>query len=356
MKNTRPIHICIFGDERSIHVRRWVLSLRDAGHKVDLITMIKDVNHDIGGIGLQTGSRINYLAKISALRKLVRQLNPEIFHTHQASSYGFLASFINHPKKILSVWGDDVVVVPNKNFLYKAMIKRSLLAAHRITATSKFLKSTVLNLVKLSSEVVVIPFGIDLNIYCQTIRHPQPVVKIGIVKWLKPKYGIDILIHAFDKILKAGYKAELIIAGLGPFESKYKQLVRDLGLNDKITFLGLIEQSEVLKLLESIEIFAMPSITNGESFGVAALEASATGLPVVATRVGGVPEVVKDGITGIMVDPGNINQLAAAIIRLIENPAQRAKMGQAGRNFVEQNYRWEENLRSMEKLYYEVLR
>jgi L-malate glycosyltransferase len=354
MLSNRPINICIFGDERSIHVRRWVLSLRNAGHKVDLITLIKDPDHDIGGVGLKAGSKLNYLAKIGALRSLVKRLNPEIFHTHQASSYGFLASFVNHPRKVLSVWGDDVVVFPNANFLFKAMTKRSLLGAHRITATSNFLKSTVLDLVKLKSEVKVIPFGIDLVVFQSANRCPQSVVKIGIVKWLKPKYGIGELIYAFERIIKAGYNAELIIAGPGPAEYKFKQLTKDLGLTDKISFLGLIEQREVVRLLSSIEIFVMPSITD-EGFGVAALEASATRLPVVATRVGGVPEVVEDGVTGILVERSNVKQLADAIIKLIENPDLRSQMGQAGRDFVEQNYRWEENVRSMEKLYNEVL-
>ena len=174
MNKAKPLHICLFSDERSIHTRRWVGALREAGHRVDLITLNKDPENDIGGItlegtsnynriikfkpvksilgkiapqiyhshqiGYQEGSKLDYFAKIGPLKKLVKKLNPDIFHSHQASSYGFLASFVEHPRKVLSVWGDDVIEFPKRNFLYKAFIKRSVSSAYHITATSCFLK------------------------------------------------------------------------------------------------------------------------------------------------------------------------------------------------------------------------
>jgi glycosyltransferase involved in cell wall biosynthesis len=99
----------------------------------------------------------------------------------------------------------------------------------------------------------------------------------------------------------------------------------------------------------------MPSISDGESFGVAALEAAATGLPVVATRVGGVPEVVIDGITGILVERKDAEKLADALKRLIDNSDLRRKMGLAGRKYVEEHYRWESNVKAMNDLYMEMM-
>jgi glycosyltransferase involved in cell wall biosynthesis len=97
----------------------------------------------------------------------------------------------------------------------------------------------------------------------------------------------------------------------------------------------------------------MPSIR--EEFGVAAVEAQAMEIPVVATKVGGVPEVVLDGETGILVEPGNIEQLVHAVFTLIENPALRRQMGERGRRHVLANYRWEDNAALMEKLYQQFL-
>jgi L-malate glycosyltransferase len=389
MNKAKPLHICLFGDERSIHTRRWVGALREAGHRVDLITLNKDPGNDIGGIylnatsklnkiikfppvkamlhkaapqiyhshqiGYQEGSKLDYFAKIKPLKALIRKQNPDIFHAHQASSYGFLTSFVEHPRKILSVWGDDVVEFPNRNFIYKAMIKRSVSCAYHITATSHFLKNTVIKLSKPADDITVIPFGIDLNRLSPVKRDSKGIVRIGIVKWLTYKYGIDILIKAFDQIINSGIEAELVIGGRGPDGDDFKRLTAELGLNDKIIFHGYVDPVDLQSFLASLDIFAMPSNVQ-ESFGIAALEASATCMPVVATRVGGVAEVVKDGITGILVERGSVSQLAEALIKLIESPELRLRMGLAGRAYVEQNYRWQDNVASMEQLYRDILK
>ena len=138
-------------------------------------------------------------------------------------------------------------------------------------------------------------------------------------------------------------------------EDDFRRLAAELGLNDKIIFHGYVDPVDLHGFLAPLDIFAMPSIVR-ESFGVAALEASATCLPVVATRVGGVPEVVKDGETGILVERGSVSQLAEALIKLIESPKLRLRMGLAGRAYVEETYRWEDNVASMEKLYRDILR
>ena len=119
--------------------------------------------------------------------------------------------------------------------------------------------------------------------------------------------------------------------------------------------IGLIVKDieELPELLRNVDIFVMPSIR--EEFGVAAVEAQAMEIPVVSTRVGGVPEVVLDGETGILVEPGDSEQLAQAILTLIENPALRRQMGKRGREHVLANYRWEDNAALMENLYQRIV-
>ena len=110
-----------------------------------------------------------------------------------------------------------------------------------------------------------------------------------------------------------------------------------------------------VSMVSKSDIYAMPSIFEDESFGVAAIEASATGLPVVASSVGGVPEVIRNNITGFLVKKNNIGELVAALKKLIEDYELRKKMGKAGRELVENRYDWKDNLRSMANLYEKVL-
>jgi glycosyltransferase involved in cell wall biosynthesis len=120
-----------------------------------------------------------------------------------------------------------------------------------------------------------------------------------------------------------------------------------------VEFRGEVSHEKVPSVLNELDIFVMPS--RAEGFGVAALEGAASELPVVATRVHGIPDVVIDGETGILVPPRDIGALAAAIESLATQAKVRAKMGKAGRAFVERHYRWEDNCAQMDRLYEHAL-
>jgi len=308
-----------------------------------------------GRIPLGSESKASYITKIGKLRSIVNELKPDIFHSHHASSFGFLASFVKHPRKILSVWGYDVIAFPYNNRLNRMMIKRALNHAYYITATSRFLKEAVLKLEKNISNIKIIPFGVDLDQFKFFARKPGDEVIIGIAKALRPKYGIDYLIHAFNKLQSRYGNIKLKIAGKGEHEHEYKKLVSDLGLGHSIEFTGFINHNDFPEFLYSIDIFAMPSISDDESFGVAAVEASAVGLPVVASGVGGVPEVIDNNNTGFLIERKSVDSLADALERLIKDPQLRANMGKKGRKFVEENYVWSNNLHSMKVLYEKIL-
>jgi len=361
MKAPRPLHIALLGHEKSVHIRRWVAGLRALGHNVDLVTLWKDPKYDIGGIalgaksGATLASKLSYLTIIGKLRTLVEKLRPDILHAHHASSNGFLISWVRHPRKIVSVWGDDVIIFPYRGPIQRAIIRRTLRRANHITATSECLREAVVKIGNQIPQITVIPFGIDLDHFRFIQRRPKDIVTIGITKWLHHKYGIDILIRAFEPIARARADVRLLIAGTGPKEGLYKELVRTLGIEDRVIFAGLIDHDCMPQFLSGLDIYAMPSVHHGESFGVAALEAAATGLPVVGSRIGGVPEVVIHGETGMLVEPRNVRDLQSALEKLISDPALRLKMGVKGRRLVETRYRWEDNLNSMQNLYFRMV-
>jgi len=141
----------------------------------------------------------------------------------------------------------------------------------------------------------------------------------------------------------------ITIAGTGEMTPRLKELAVSLKVDSHVDFVGLVDHSEVYALLEKHHIMVMPSLQ--EAFGVAALEASACGRPVIASRVGGVPEVVEDGVTGLLVPPGDVGALAEAIVGLARDRERCERMGRAGREMVRQRYRWEHSLDMMSELY-----
>ena len=201
--------------------------------------------------------------------------------------------------------------------------------------------------------------GVDLENF-----RPLPVrslfssgdIVVGTVKTLEVKYGIEYLIRAFRllKDMLAAIPLKLLIVGGGSQRARLESLARELGVWADTRFTGHVGHDEVPQYFNMLDIAVMPSIYDSESFGVSAIEASACCKPVVVCDVGGLPEVVEDGVTGLVVESRNEVAIATAIGRLVAEPGLRSKMGQAGRERVGKLYEWNANVEQMLSIYDEV--
>jgi glycosyltransferase involved in cell wall biosynthesis len=177
---------------------------------------------------------------------------------------------------------------------------------------------------------------------------------IGTVKKLRSRYGVDVLIRAFARareLLSGEPSLALEIVGEGPDRERLAELASDLGVAAATTFRGRIPHEEVPAALSGFDIFAALSVTDDESFGVAMLEASAVALPVVATTVGGIPEVVDHERTGFLVPPHDAEAAARCFVELARDEKRRRHMGEAGRRFVEERYSWRACAEQMKGIY-----
>jgi glycosyltransferase involved in cell wall biosynthesis len=168
-------------------------------------------------------------------------------------------------------------------------------------------------------------------------------------------YGIDVLIRAFRLLTERHPDApcKLVLVGGGTRENEYKRLAQRLGLGARVDFAGRVPHERVPEYLRSFSVFA--ALSRRESFGVAVLEASACGIPVVVTNVGGLPEVVADGQTALMVSPDDEIEAAGCFERLLLSPSLRNSLGQAGQRWVRRRFEWNRTARVMETLYDEVI-
>ena len=155
---------------------------------------------------------------------------------------------------------------------------------------------------------------------------------------------------------KDAAKLRLLIVGGGPDETKLKNLARELNIADITTFCGRVSHEEVPKYLNSMDIYVAVSVSESESFGVAIIEASACGLPVIVSDVGGLPEVVVANKTGLIVRREDVSGTAEAIIKLVRDRDLREQMGLNGRLHVQENYEWSKNVSQMEEVYAKVIR
>lgn len=162
---------------------------------------------------------------------------------------------------------------------------------------------------------------------------------------LVPRKGQDMLIRAFDQIRRRVPGAALVIVGGGPYRESLHKLAHRLGVADDVLFTGGVPGEELPAHHAMADVFAMPCRTRGagldvEGLGIVFLEASASGVPVVAGRSGGAPETVRDGETGWVVDGTDVDAIAAAVGDLLADPDTAARMGAAGRDWVVRNWQW----------------
>ena len=175
------------------------------------------------------------------------------------------------------------------------------------------------------------------------IDDKRVIVSVG---RLVHRKGQDHLIQAMPEILKRVPDAHILMVGQGPYLSHLKKLVQELNLVDHVSFIGRIQYAQLPQYICAGDIFAMPSRSRFfglevEGLGIVYLEASACGLPVIAGSSGGAPDAVLVGVTGMVVDGENNQEIAAGAIKLLQDlPASKA-MGLAGREWIIENWRWE---------------
>ncbi|MBC8526083.1 MAG: glycosyltransferase [Candidatus Cloacimonetes bacterium] len=361
--------ICYLADSNSIHTQKWVKYFVEKGYKISLISFSP---HKIEGtksyfIKLPfpksispVGSnflKLQYFLSIFKIRKIVNKIKPDILHSHWATSYGIVGSFINYHPFIVSVWGSDIYEFPYKSIIHKWLIKRVLKSADRICSTSIVMSKEIAKFT--NKKIFVTPFGVDVEKFKPPKQESnKKYFTIGTIKSLEEKYGLEYLIRAFAILKKQlnDKKIKLEIYGKGSQEEYLKKLSYDLGLSNVIGFKGYISHDLVPEKFQCFDIAVFPSISDSESFGVAAIEAQACGVPVVVSNVGGLPEVVNNGKTGFVVPPKDSYIIAKKILYLYENKNIRKKMGNTARKFVIENYVWENNAKIMSDKYLELLK
>jgi len=320
--------------------------------------------HSLGLPGSITGnseaniSKARYLKAMPMVKQLIEKFRPDIVHAHYASSYGLLGALSGFHPYIISVWGADIFEFPRKSFLHGALIKYNFRKADKILSTSQVMAKETGRYTEKPIEVT--PFGIDLERF-KPLRvgnlFDEGDVVIGTIKGLDKQYGIEFLLRAFAILAERHHALplKLLIVGGGPLEKSLKQLANELRIDDRTVFAGRVDYDAVVNYHNMLAVFVSLSVIDSESFGVAILEASACEKPVVVADVGGLPEVVADGVTGFVVAPRDPESAAAVIEKLVLDEELRKRMGKAGRTRVKELYDWNENVKQMIRIYQEAL-
>lgn len=343
-----PHTVLLLGWAQSIHVQRWALGLQSRSHSIKLISLGGKPIPGIETLAFPYGSSLAYLLRATQVGRVARAMRPDIVHAHYAAGFGLWGLATKHRPLVVSVWGSDLEH-RGKSPLGRWLLHRVLRKADRVTTSSEYLKSRCLEFMPaLESRLQVIPFGVELPNQVPLMPDDGPL-RVLFNKGYHARYGPDMLVEAAAILKGRGVSLSVTMVGAGAMKPRVAHLVRQLGLADSVVVRDLVPHAEIANLLASHHVLAMPS--RHEGFGVAALEAAAAGRPVVATSIGGIPEVVIHGQTGLLVPPDNAAALADALATLARDRRMCRQLGEAGRAFVEAHYTWARSLDLMTALY-----
>ncbi|MEM3455614.1 MAG: glycosyltransferase [Candidatus Micrarchaeia archaeon] len=299
---------------------------------------------------------------LGILKKIIKTFKPDILHCHRHSMtvLGVMAKLGEHIKLVSHVHGLNRTRSLKRRIINFAILK----FVEKIIAVSDSVKQDIFssNFFLEESKIITIRNCVDLNIIDSIqITKTEEKRKIGLTdnhivfgnvgRLVKTK-GQFFLIEAFVKVLHKLHNARLVIVGSGELYKDLKKQVEDLGIKEYVLFTGFRE--DVLEIIRSFDIFVLPSLAEGLS--IALLEAMASRLPVIASNVGGIPEVFGDSQCGILVPPKDIESLRDAMLKMATlSEGERKKLGDNGRARIEKEFTIEKMIMNLTNLYDSIL-
>lgn len=343
----------------SIHTVRWVNALEEKGQEVILVSLFdhknmdKNISNKVRVIYLPHSGTKGYYLNALLLKKIFKKENPDVINVHYASGYGTLARMAKLPNIILNVWGSDVYDFPYESKIKEKILKKNLKYAKKILSTSYSMAEQTRKFISNEKQIEVVPFGVDIDKFkAKNMKEKEEIFVFGTVKTLLPKYGIDTIIRAFDLFCKSlseneKQKVRLEIYGGGEMENELRKIIQKRSLEKYVLLKGYIVNSQVSNVLNKMDVFLLGSRLDSESFGVAAVEAMACELPIIATKVSGFKEVIEENKTGFLVPVDDIKKMASYMKILYRDNELREIMGKYGRRRVASLYNWDKNVEKM---------
>jgi len=298
---------------------------------------------------------------LARLRKLAKAHNYDIYHFYFGLPTGILALYVHWVLKkpyVIALRGSDVPGYDNTRWYLRPL--HSLLAplsrflwsrAAAVTALSDNLRQLAQSAVP-GVPIELIGNGIDSKLFA---RQPRQAIKKDVrllcVCRLVRRKGLEHLVSAMRELSKDGMTLDII--GIGECQSRLQAWIDEFGVGDSVRLVGYVPREQLAEHYNAADIFVLPSLS--ESFGQVLLEAMSCGLPIVATRVGGVPETVHSEVGGLLIQPASSEAIVGAVRTLAANPRRRTSMGQYNRRLAENYYQWARVAESYESLYLKCL-
>lgn len=293
--------------------------------------------------------------------KIIKKNRIDILHTHgyRSDIIGLVCARLSKRPVVSSVHGWTTSTLKVRR--YEFIDRLALIFFNRIIAVSNKVEQSLIKAGVPRRKIKLLPNAIDYTGNNQDEVRYELQKKLGLEKKTKIvgtvarlscEKGIDFLIYAVKEVIKEKDDVVLVIVGEGREQEKLTLLSERIGLKNRVIFYGF--ESNISKIYSNLDFFVLPSLTEGTP--MALLEAMAFGVPVIASNVGEVPKIIRDGENGILVEPGNHKMLAEKIAYVLTHPSEARRMADAARKTIELEYDIRKWIRNIEGVYKEIVR
>jgi teichuronic acid biosynthesis glycosyltransferase TuaC len=299
-----------------------------------------------------------------AIARVYKRWRFDVIHAHMVVPDGWVAARLGallDVPVVATAHRADVLDVPARSAADRERVAQAVVMVDRLCAVSRVVADAAAALAEPRRPVAVVPNGADTD-NCRPWPQREMRDEFGLppegpvvtyVGQLVRRKGVDTLVEAIALLAdRPGETPVLAAAGDGPLRGELESRVRDLGLDDRVRLVGSIEHGRVGRFMAAGDVFTLPSLSEG--LPTVVCEAMNCGLPVVATGVDGTPEIVRDGRTGLLVPPSDPQALADALATVLSDGDLRRRMGEEALRVGREQYTWEANARTMERIYAEV--
>lgn len=343
--------VALLGPANSIHLLKIAKGLMKNGFEIFLISLpnhrCEDEDVDVNIIYLKYSGYKGYYFNAFLLKKILKEKRINILNVHYASGYGTLGRLAKFQPYILSVWGSDVYEFPNRNIICKKIIINNLKEANTIFSTSNCMAEEIKKYLKKEKNIIITPFGIDVNVFKNFNNIYTDEIVIGFLKGTNIIYGIDIFLKAFKQVVEwckeKEIKIKTIICGNVENDNDLYRYINELTLCNNVEVLGKIPHVKMPEIINRCDIVCVPS--REESFGVVAIEALACEVPCITSDAPGLKEIMynESNMTDYVL-PCREELFANKIKELILDEKKRIELGKKGRKLVEEYYDFNHNI------------
>jgi glycosyltransferase involved in cell wall biosynthesis len=353
--------ICFFADSESIHTVRWCNHFHELGHEVHLISfkevILPNIHTHIVDSGniREAGGNWKVLLKFRQVKKIVNQISPDIFHSLYATSYGITGALCGYHPYVITALGSDILISPKKSRIYRFLLKYAFSKTDLITVMSEQMKFETEKIGVPSEKIFTLPFGIDPTVFNANNRKlDQDSFVITSTRNFENVYNIPHLIKAIAKVKVKIPSIKLNLIGAGSLEQDLKDLVKNLELEECVTFFGKVPQLKIAEVLRRSHVFVSVSLSDGNNISLN--EAMACDALCIATDIPANTQWIQHNENGFLVTINAVDSLADYLFLAHQkyNEIQQ-KAIPINHKLLEEKGIWANNMKRMEDFYEELI-